>query len=103
MTPVRRNQEFLILIEGQGLLIEREDFEKAETQYRVLIELAPESADCRYYLGSILHNIGDIKGARGEFLKALAIDSGHILAGRALLESMRLLKGPSLSWGGLII
>jgi len=81
-----------------NLLIEREDFEKTETQYRALIELAPESADHRYNLGATLHHAGDIKGARGEFLKALKINPSHSLAGRALRGATSVGPGVGGGW-----
>ncbi len=60
-----------------NIYIEKEEFLKAEEEYRKIIEKNEKAADAHYYLGEIYEKMGDTAKARYEWRKCLEIDSYH--------------------------
>ncbi|MFP4363845.1 MAG: tetratricopeptide repeat protein [Spirochaetia bacterium] len=54
-----------------------EEYERAEEQYRRLLEIDPRSADVHFYLGELYEEIGDTVRARYEWREALRINPDH--------------------------
>jgi tetratricopeptide (TPR) repeat protein len=70
---VEKKCRFLL---GQ-LYFEREDYFKAEDEYKRILGLEPESADAHFFLGEIYAALGDAVKARAEWRKTLIIDPSH--------------------------
>lgn len=60
-----------------NIFIEKEEFLKAEKEYRKILEKNDKAADAHYYLGDIYSKMGDSAKARYEWRKCLEIDSYH--------------------------
>ena len=56
---------------------ETDQLEKAEEQYRQIVEANPQSADAYFFLGEIYQKYGKSIEARAEWRKALQIDPSH--------------------------
>ena len=59
------------------IYMDREEYLKAEKQYREILAINKNSADSYYYLGSIYDELNDTIKARAEWRKALEIDPTH--------------------------
>lgn len=59
------------------LYFERQDYFKAEKQYKEILALDPNSADAHYYLGEIYSKMNDPVRARAEWRQSLVIDPAH--------------------------
>ncbi len=59
------------------IYLERNEFLKAEDQYRKILENNDNSADAHYYLGVIYDTMGDRVKARAEWRLSLRIDPSH--------------------------
>ncbi len=60
-----------------NILVENGEYEKAEAEYRKILEKNNKAADAHYYLGDIYEKMGDSVKARYEWRKCLEIDSYH--------------------------
>ncbi|MDC7225860.1 MAG: tetratricopeptide repeat protein [Spirochaetales bacterium] len=60
-----------------NILIENEEYEKAENEYIKILEKNEKAADAHYYLGDIYDKMGDSVKARYQWRKCLEIDSYH--------------------------
>ena len=60
-----------------NILIESGEYERAESEYRKILEKNEKAADAHYYLGDIYDKMGDSVKARYEWRKCLEIDSYH--------------------------
>ena len=60
-----------------NIFIEKEEYLKAEKEYRKILEKNDKAADAHYYLGDIYEKLGDSAKARYEWRKCLEIDSYH--------------------------
>ena len=60
-----------------NILIEKEEYSKAEEEYKKILEKNEKAADAHYYLGDIYDRLGDSAKARYEWRKCLEIDSYH--------------------------
>ncbi len=60
-----------------NILIEKEEYNKAEAEYRNILEKNDKAADAHYYLGDIYDKLGDSVKARYEWRKCLEIDPYH--------------------------
>ena len=60
-----------------NILIENEEYEKAEQEYKRILEKNEKAADAHYYLGDIYDRMGDSIKARYEWRKCLEIDAYH--------------------------
>jgi len=60
-----------------NIFIEKEEYLKAEKEYRRILEKNDKAADAHYYLGDIYEKMGDSAKARFEWRKCLEIDSYH--------------------------
>jgi tetratricopeptide (TPR) repeat protein len=70
---VEKKSRFLL---GQ-LYFDRQDYFKAEGEYKRILELEPEAADAYFYLGEIYAALGDTVKARAQWRKTLIIDPSH--------------------------
>ncbi len=70
---IEEKSRFLL---GQ-IYIDKEDYLKAENQYKMILEKDPRSADAHFQLGEIYVELGDSIRARSEWRKALQIDPSH--------------------------
>ena len=59
------------------IYMNREEYLKAEKQYREILAINRNSADSYFYLGSIYDELNDTIKARAEWRKALEIDPTH--------------------------
>lgn len=58
----------------------------AQTEYQVILEKNPNSADAHFYLGEIALALGSKEGARAEWRKAFKIDPLHFNANQRLFN-----------------
>lgn len=79
---VREKSRYLL---GE-LYFARGDYNQAENQYKLVLEMNPESADAHYYLGIIWQERGDPIRARAEWRKAVSLDPMHTAARQKLAE-----------------
>lgn len=56
------------------------ELDRAETQYRMILEENPRSADAHFYLGEVYYERGDNESARFEWREAFRIDPNHLEA-----------------------
>jgi Tfp pilus assembly protein PilF len=60
-----------------NIFLEKEEYLKAEIEYRKILEKNDKAADAHYYLGDIYDKMGDSAKSRYEWRKCLEIDSYH--------------------------
>ena len=60
------------------IFVEKEEYLKAEKEYRTILEKNDKAANAHYYLGEIYEKLGDTAKARYEWRKCLDIDSYHL-------------------------
>ena len=60
--------------------------ERAATEYRMILEENPRSADAHFYLGEVYMERGDAERARFEWREAFRIDPNHLEAIQRLQE-----------------
>ena len=60
-----------------ALLLQRGRFADAGEQYQRLLDLVPDSADARLFLGDAYAGLGDNARARAEWRRARSIDQRH--------------------------
>jgi tetratricopeptide (TPR) repeat protein len=70
---VEKKSRFLL---GQ-LYFEKQDYFKAEGEYKRILSVEPSTADAHFYLGEIYDALGDAVKARAEWRKTLVIDPSH--------------------------
>ena len=70
---IRQKARFLL---GK-IYLDREEYLKAENQYREVLNINPASADAHYYMGSIYAALNDTIKARAQWRKALEIEPTH--------------------------
>jgi tetratricopeptide (TPR) repeat protein len=70
---VEKRSRFLL---GQ-LYFEKQDYFKAEGEYKQILSLEPSSADAYFYLGEIYEALGDTVKARAQWRRTLVIDPTH--------------------------
>jgi tetratricopeptide (TPR) repeat protein len=62
------------------------EFERSESQYRMILEENPRSADAHFYLGELYQERGETERARFEWREAFRIDPNHLEAIQRLQE-----------------
>jgi tetratricopeptide (TPR) repeat protein len=89
-----RNQNAnLDIAEGRAAL-DKGELDQAATKFRHAVELAPESADARHYLGAVLEKQSDAEGAAAAYQKALELNPGDVSAKQSL-EKLEVSDSPA--------
>ena len=77
-----------MLFRSLGEIYRRQgEFERSESQYRMILEENPRSADAHFYLGELYQEQGETERARFEWREAFRIDPNHLEAIQRLQES----------------
>ena len=77
---------------------DKKELDAALQYYRQLLSYQPEDLKARYFSGRILANKGDIKGAKAELVRCVALDSTHFNSNALLARLYIRLEEPDSSW-----
>ncbi|MFO7854933.1 MAG: tetratricopeptide repeat protein [Paracoccaceae bacterium] len=75
-------------LESAMALLEQGDRDKANVEFRNVIQLQPENVEARYQIARYQRDRNQIRGAVGQYRSVLELDSNHLRARRDLAEIM---------------